>query len=216
MKNLLTCIFTCIVLICSAQDTNIDMTFIGNAGFLLSDRSTHIYFDFPYKSGAFGYMTYEESELEKIKDNALFIFTHKHADHYSRKLVKKQNGKVYASKNRKKIDELNEVIPHFKIKSYKTKHRFSFNHYSYVVEWHDKKFYISGDTEHPETIGTIKNIDYAFVPNWIRTYAKEAGIEIDTQKIVLYHLYPNQTFTGEIPDNFIIFNKQGETYSTSP
>ena len=91
------------------------MTFIGNAGFHMTDGNTNIYFDFPYKSGAYGYMKYSENELSKIKDNAVFIFTHKHADHYAKKLVRKLKGKVYAGSNRKKIkpppDDEEEELP---------------------------------------------------------------------------------------------------------
>lgn len=196
-----------------SQSNDIEITFLGNAGFSMSDGVTHIYFDFPYKSGAYGYMTYNESELDNLKENGIFIFTHKHADHYSKKLLKKINGKVYAKSSRKKISELNKEIPDFNIQAIKTKHRFSTSHYSYLLEWKGIRFFISGDTEHPETIGSIKSIDYAFVPYWILSIAKEKEIEIDTKTKVLYHLYPNQQFAGESPDNFIRFDKQGMRFT---
>lgn len=195
------------------QSNEIEITFLGNAGFLMSDGVTNIYFDFPYKSGAYGYMTYDESELDKIKDNSIFIFTHKHADHYSRKLVKKLKGEIYAGANRKRIDQLNKKLLDFKIQSFKTKHKFSLTHYSYLVDWKGKRFFISGDTEHPETIGSIKNIDYVFVPYWILLYAKEANLDIDAKIRVLYHLYPNQQFDGDIPENYIVFNNPGMKFT---
>lgn len=195
--------------LCSAQTKEINVTFNGNAGFHLTDGNTEIYFDYPYKSGAFGYMTYDVNELNKIKDNSIFIFTHKHGDHYSKKLVKKREGKVYAGRNRKKINKLEKSIPDFKITSYKTKHNFSFKHYSYVIEWHGKKFFVSGDTEHPETIGLIKDIDYAFIPPWILYYAKEKNISIDAKNKVLYHLYPNEDLEEIKTEDFIIFDKIG-------
>jgi hypothetical protein len=194
---------------CFGQTNEIEITFIGNAGFYMTDGNREIYFDFPYKSGAYGYMTYNEAELNKIKDSSIFIFTHKHADHYSKKLVKKLKGKVYAGRNRKKINKLEKDIPDFKIKSYKTKHRFSFKHYSYVIEWHGKKLFVSGDTEHPETIGMIKNIDFAFIPTWILFYAKEKNINVDAKTKVLYHLYPNEEIEEKTSEDFIIFDKQG-------
>jgi hypothetical protein len=191
------------------QTNEIKITFIGNAGFHMTDGNTDIYFDFPYKSGAYGYMTYDETELNKIKDNSIFIFTHKHADHYSKNIVKKLKGKIYSGSNRKKISRLEKDISDFKIKSFRTKHRFSFNHYSYIIDWHGKKFFISGDTEHPETIGLIKGIDYAFIPTWILFYAKEKNITIDAKTKVLYHLYPNQKVEEKPTTDFIIFDKQG-------
>lgn len=192
-----------------AQTSALEVTFIGNAGFHITDGKTNIYLDFPYKSGAYGYMRYSESELSKIKEQSIFIFTHKHADHYARKAVRKLNGKVYARRNRKRIHKLEKSIPDLKITSYKTKHRFSFSHYSYVIDWHGKKIFISGDTEHPETIGLIKNIDYAFVPTWILYYAREKNINIDAKTKVLYHLYPNEKIEEKTDANFIIFDKQG-------
>lgn len=191
------------------QRNEITITFIGNAGFHMTDGNTDIYFDFPYKSGAYGYMTYDETELNKIKDNSIFIFTHKHADHYSKKIVKKLKGKVYSGSNRKKISRLEKDISDFKIKSYKTKHRFSFTHYSYVIDWHGKKLFVSGDTEHPETIGLINGIDYAFIPTWILSYAKEKNINVNAKTKVLYHLYPNEKVEEKKTTDFIIFDNQG-------
>jgi hypothetical protein len=192
-----------------AQTNEITITFIGNAGFLMTDGNTDIYFDFPYQSGAFGYMKYNPTEIDKIKDNSILIFTHKHPDHYSKKIVKKFKGKVYSGRNRKKISKLEKIIPNFKITSIKTKHRFSFNHYSYIIEWHGKKMFVSGDTEHPETIGLIKDIDYAFIPTWIWSYAKEKNIVIDSKTNVLYHLYPTEKVEVNTLSKFIIFDKQG-------
>jgi len=73
--------------VCIAQD-KLHIKFIGNCGLHLSDDATNIYTDFPYKSGAFGYMKYSNVELDSIEANSVFIFTHKHADHYSKKIVR--------------------------------------------------------------------------------------------------------------------------------
>jgi len=34
-------------------------------------------------------MEFDASELDSIKENSIFIFTHKHSDHYSNKSIKK-------------------------------------------------------------------------------------------------------------------------------
>ena len=67
-----------------------------------------------------------------------------------------------------------------------------FRHYSYLINWHGKKIYLSGDTTNPETIGKIKDIDWAFVPYWILKNAKDQNIEIDAKMYGVYHLYPAQ------------------------
>lgn len=144
-------------------------------------------------------MEFEESELDSIKDNSIFIFTHKHSDHYSKKNLKKvlkeKNGKKYGVWDISELENLSEIVDDFEIKAFKTKHKvfgIDFKHYSYLIRWHGKIIYLSGDTTNPETIGTVKNIDWAFVPYWILINAKEQEIKIDAKMIGVYHLYPVQ------------------------
>lgn len=191
------------------QSNEIKIRFIGNCGLYLTDGETNIYIDFPYKSGAHHYMEYDESEISAIKENPILIFTHKHSDHFSRKEVRKLNGKLFGPWNVKKLEQLNASVPDFSIQYFKTKHRFSLNHYSYLITWHGKKLYFSGDTEHAETIGAMQGLDYAFVPYWLLYDAKEKNIRIDTRMRVVYHLYPNQKITGEKPDDMILLDRQG-------
>lgn len=182
-----------------SQTNQISVEFLGNCGLYLTDGTTNIYIDFPYKSGAYGYMEYDELELDSIKENAYFIFTHKHADHYSKKLLKKamkkKKGSTYGVSNIADLENLGSKIEDFSIKAFKTKHTFfgiPFRHYSYLITWHGKKIYLSGDTTNPETIGSVKDIDWAFVPYWLLSNAKEEGIEIDAKMFFVYHLYPQQ------------------------
>lgn len=72
-------IFSTISFLGIGQDKEIQIKFIGNCGLYMTDGELNIYSDFPYKSGAYGYMRYEESELDSVKENSVFIFTHKHA-----------------------------------------------------------------------------------------------------------------------------------------
>lgn len=182
-----------------AQSNEIRIEFMGNCGLYMTDGTTNIYTDFPYKSGAYNYMEYDELELDSIKENSFFIFTHKHADHYSKKnlkkIMKEKGGQKFGVSNIDELQKLGEKIDEFEIKAFKTKHTFfgiPFRHYSYLITWHGKQFYLSGDTTNPETISGIKNIDWAFVPYWILVNAKEQEIEIDADMIGVYHLYPQQ------------------------
>lgn len=175
-----------------SQPGEIKIEFLGNCGLYLSDGETNIYTDFPYKSGAHGYMEFNESELDSIKENSIFIFTHKHSDHYSNKNIKKvlkeKGGKKYGPWNIKALKALEKSVPNFSIEVYKTKHNWSFKHYSYLIRWHGKKIFLSGDTESAAIIGTVKNIDWAFVPYWILLDASEQDIKIDAKKFGIYHL----------------------------
>jgi L-ascorbate metabolism protein UlaG (beta-lactamase superfamily) len=198
------------------QQNEISITFIGNCGLYMTDGTQHIYTDFPYKSGAFNYMEFESAELDRIKEKAIFLFTHKHADHYSKKNLKKvlqeKGGQKYGSWNLSELEKLAESIPDFEIQVFRTKHRFSFSHYSYLIIWHGKRIYLSGDTESAETIGNVPNMDWAFIPYWIVSDAKENNIEIDTKIRALYHFYPNQKIEGEIPEDVVLLTTQNETF----
>ena len=197
-----------------SQSNEIEIKFIGNCGLYLSDGNSNLYIDFPYKSGAYGYMKYDQIEIDSIKENSIFLFTHRHADHYSKKILKqikgKHKGKIFGSWNTKKFEKINNSIDNFKIETFKTKHRFTFKHYSYLITWHGKRLFLSGDTETADLIATIKDINWSFVPYWIVLDAKEKKLKIDTEKFCIYHLYPNQKINNLAPEKIILLNKQGE------
>jgi L-ascorbate metabolism protein UlaG (beta-lactamase superfamily) len=182
-----------------SQTKEIQFEFIGNCGFHMTDGKTDFYIDFPYKSGAYGYMEFNEAELDSIKSNSIFIFTHKHADHYSKKNLKKvmkiKKGKAFGVSNIAELEKLSESIDNFEIQAFKTKHTFfgvPFRHYSYLITWHGKRIFISGDTPNPETIGNMQHIDLAFVPYWLLNNATEQGIKVDAKMFAIYHLHPDQ------------------------
>jgi L-ascorbate metabolism protein UlaG (beta-lactamase superfamily) len=200
-----------------SQTSQISIRFIGNCGLYMTDGILNIYIDFPYKSGAHHYMEYDSSELDSVKSNPIFIFTHKHSDHYSGKLVKKLSkkldGKIYSPWNVKELLKLNNKLTDFTIEAFKTKHRFSINHYSYLISWHNKRIFISGDTEHAETIAALKDIDWAFVPVWLLMDANEKGIKLgDVSKMfAIYHIGPGDNITNnENEPKIKLLNKQGE------
>lgn len=180
-----------------SQTGHITIEFIGNCALHLTDGEANIYIDFPYKSGAFNYMKYDAAEIDLIAQNSVLIFTHNHTDHRSikevRKVRKKKNCQVYGVSDTTELEKLGESITDFKIEAFKTKHvtfGLPFRHYSYLITWHGRRIYLSGDTTYPDTISTIKNIDWAFVPEWIIENAIEQGIEIDADLIGVYHLSP--------------------------
>lgn len=214
MKILFTIVIICISKIGFSHEKEIKIKFIGNCGLYLSDGKSNLYIDFPYKSGAYNYMKYDSKEIENIKENSIFLFTHKHADHYSKKLLKKikskHKGMVFGSWNANRFNKLNNSIDNFNIESIKTKHRFTFKHYSYLITWHGKKIYLSGDTESADTITNIKEINWAFLPVWIILDANEKNISINADKVGVYHLYPSEKVTNSKPEKYLILDKQGE------
>ena len=79
----------------------------------------------------------------------------------------------------------------FILATFENKHRFTFKHYSYLITWHGKKIYFSGDTESASTIASVEQIDWAFIPTWIWQDAKENNLQINATKVAIYHLFYN-------------------------
>jgi len=198
------------------QTNDIKIRFIGNCGLYMTDGATNFYIDFPYKSGAHNYMEYDQSEIENIKENAIFIFTHRHADHYSEKILKKLSGQKFDPWNIEELEQLGKSIPDFEIKAFKTDHTvfgISFKHYSYLITWHNKKIYISGDTTNSDTFALQKDIDLAFVPAWLLMDAKEKKADLKnlSKMYAIYHIGQNDKITTDGTDQKIkLLNKQGE------
>jgi len=182
----------------------------------MTDGKSNFYIDFPYKSGAHNYMEYDKSEIDSIKDNAIFIFTHRHADHYSNKLLKKLTGQKFDPWNIEELEKLGESIPDFDIQAFKTQHKVfgvSFKHYSYLITWHGKKIYISGDTENSDTFALQKDIEWAFVPAWLFTDAVQKGVNVYdiSEMYAIYHIGPNDQITNDENNPQIkLLDKQGE------
>ena len=201
----------------TAQDSTITIRFIGNCGLHMSDGDLDVYVDFPYKSGAFGYMEYPASEIDSIRPNATHLFTHRHPDHYQKKLVKHLSGTVYGPWKVKKKRKADLSLPQyataeFTVEAFKTKHRFAHHHNSYMITWHGKRIYLSGDAESPETIARMDSMDIAFVPTWIMREAKAQNITIKSDRFAIYHLYPNDKVTTDNPKIQLLFT-QGEVLS---
>ena len=189
----------CFALSSIAQSGAISVRYIGNCGMHLSDGAMDLFIDFPYKSGAYGYMTYDGTQLQRIPEGATFLFTHRHADHYSKKLAQPYKTKVHGPWKDKAKNPgdtiLTDTAYDFHVQAYRTKHRFARLHYSYLITWHGKRIFVSGDTEHAETAGSIPQFDVAFIPTWLLVDAKEKQIKLHTDRYYIYHLYPDQQVT---------------------
>jgi L-ascorbate metabolism protein UlaG (beta-lactamase superfamily) len=203
--------------VAKTQTNEITIRYIGNCGLHMTDGTHHIYTDFPYKSGAHHYAEYPDSELDSIREGSYFLFTHNHTDHYykwkAKKIAKRKNAKMYGKRNIEELDKISAIIPGLTITAFKTGHRFSFAHYSYLITWHNKKIYLSGDTETAETILSMKDLDCAFIPAWLFGKiidSNQKSILLDAKSIGIYHIGPKDDVRINWP-SVRMFTQRGET-----
>ncbi len=203
-----------------ARAGELTFTFIGNMAFHITDGQTTLLSDFPYQSGAFGYMKYEMADVPPITDG-LSLITHWHTDHWSLPLFEKMDTKLIAPEDMAaKIADASRVIKiapgapaefhGMTIEATKTIHRLAPGHYSYLVTWHGKRLYFTGDTETPEYILREKNIDVMFLSPWLIRTIERQKLSLDAKTLVVYH----QKETEEIPP-FQDYKrmKQGENFT---
>ncbi|PHR22524.1 MAG: hypothetical protein COA38_17970 [Fluviicola sp.] len=201
-----------------SQNEEITIRFISNCGLHITDGNANIYVDFPYRSGAFIYDEFDRAEIDSIQDSSIFLFTHTHGDHYSRKnmkyVLKHKKGKKYGKWNIDSLVNLESELTDFKIVAIKNKHNFSFAHYSYCITWHGKRIFIAGDAESTETVLRQKELDWAFIPGWIFIAVLDEKKEIDTKMMGIYHIGPKDSIKIIHP-KVLVLNKQGELITIS-
>jgi len=197
---------------------HLTLQFIGNMAFSISDGKTTLYSDFPYESGAFGYMKYDLKKI-KIPNNGVCLITHAHRDHWASELFQPLNLKIIGPPDVLKGIDSSRVIPFAKeiqyegirIEPISTPHG-NITHYSYVVTWHGVRMYFTGDTEELKTLLTIKDLDVAFISPWLAQSLTKNNQKVDAKRIIIYHhadgekviapnnsIVPNQSQIFEIP-----------------
>ena len=172
--------------------------FIGNAAFEISDGSTSILTDFPYQSGAFGYMKYRDSEI-RTRSGAVCLFSHRHADHFAPSLIDKIGCSVIGpSEVLSRVPESQQLrgapLWHFgsaTIRCISTEHG-SVEHCSYVIDWHDLRIVFAGDVEHLELLKDLASVDVLFSPVWLADKAQAARASWPGLKIILCHRKPDE------------------------
>ena len=71
------------------------LTFIGNEAVQITDGSTTLVSDFPYRSGYAGYMTYDFGTVAP-PGKVLCLITHRHPDHFEPSLLARTSWQVMA------------------------------------------------------------------------------------------------------------------------
>jgi Xaa-Pro aminopeptidase len=198
-----------------AQADQLELRFIGNMAFAISDGSTTLYTDFPYESGYSDYMTYDFDAVPKTP-GALCLITHGHRDHFDAPLFAKMEARLIAPPAVAAKVSAGRAIPFAPKMSYRniaiealpTPHA-SIEHFSYLVTWHGRRLYFTGDTDSTDQLLAMRDLDVAFVSPWLLEAVADKKKSIDAKQVVVYH----QTSDENVPliQNRIVL-RQGEAF----
>lgn len=201
-----------------AQADSLQVRFVGNAGFELSDGVTTLLVDLPYESGAFGYMSYDPAALDPA-GHVVSVVTHRHADHFDAGLFLATTWDIVgpaevtaAFAPARVLEGRIVMVGDFRIQRFRTPHRDT-EHYSYLIAWRGHRMYFVGDTEDPTHLLSTEGLDVTFVTPWLSCAVEGAGRTLSADRIVLYHHSPNQTspVCGQ-PDVL----EQGDVFTVRP
>ena len=207
-----------IIILCVSiglEAKQLEVKFIGNASVGISDGKLTVVSDFPYQSGYSGYMEYD-FEKSKPKGRVLSLITHKHSDHFETLLFEKTDWLVLApdeiklelNKNRRLKMEKIVRFDGVEIQPVSSPHA-KIEHYSYLMKWHGKSFFFTGDTESVEALEFAKDVDVLFITPWLMRKAERTGTDISAKKIVVYH----QAKDENVPCGKCYVFKPGESFN---
>ena len=190
--------------------------FLGNEAFEITDGRATLLTDFPYESGAFGYMEYDPAELHARPDS-LCLFTHAHADHFAPSLVARIGCRVFgpapvlaaAPRGTALAPGADGEVAfgEIRIRPIATRHGDA-PHLSYRVAWAGSVLYFAGDTDDPRPLAAEKRLDGLFVSPWLLAAARRAGTLPPAERLVVYHQRREETIP---PGNGRIVPSPGET-----
>jgi L-ascorbate metabolism protein UlaG (beta-lactamase superfamily) len=172
--------------------------FIGNAAFEISDGTVTLLTDFPYRSGAFGYMRYAAAELTR-RDAALCLFTHGHADHFEASLLPAVGCRVAGPSAVLAATPAAARMPGtapwtwgpLSVTPHPTPHADG-GHFSYLVTWAGRRLYFAGDTEAVDLAGPAGTADVLFLTPWQLGAALASPALPPRARIVVHHHGPEE------------------------
>ena len=141
-------------------------------------------------------------DIPEIKDGVSLI-THFHRDHWDKSLFEQMDLHIIAppklmeslgtEKKTRFADKM--VFKDLSVEATATPHRFAPEHFSYLVTWHGLRLYFPGDTETPEFMLPLKDIDIMFISPWLIRTIERQDLSLDAKILVVYH----QKIGEEIP-----------------
>ncbi len=205
-------------------DSELTATFLGNQAFRITDGETILFTDFPYESGAYGYMTWEEELLQPVADSYCLI-THEHRDHFAAELVERLGctvvgpPSVVALLEGSGVVADNEVVAlgPLTITPLDTPH--NVEHRSYRVKWGEVSLYFTGDTETVDTLAEQEPLDVLFSSPWMFDSTLRRDALPTVGQVVIYHHRQGQVLPacraceGEADCTPCLVPSQGQTFT---
>lgn len=176
-----------------ARAEALEVFFIGNEAFQITDQTHILMTDFPYRSGAYGYMEYDY-DFTSVTGDVVSLITHGHEDHFAPVLFEEQGWKIIGPKtvtamlSRHKVIKFEQDIKYgpMNIHPRKTSHG-NTEHYSYLVDWQGKKLFFTGDTEDLVALEDLPELDALFITPWFFRKAWQNNQLPVARKIIIYH-----------------------------
>jgi L-ascorbate metabolism protein UlaG (beta-lactamase superfamily) len=202
-----------LALLTQAPDSGLSVRFIGNEAFEISDGGHTIVTDFPYRSGAFGYMTYEPQS--GFSGEVLALVTHGHLDHFDPAQWRDSSWFILGPRavtltlpfgRRLTLDSV-VTFGRFVIRPRVTPHADQ-EHYSYLVDWGPLRLYFAGDTEDPSFLRAASGVTHAFLTPWLWTTVNQDPAGLPDAEIIFYHHIAGQRLP---PCQACWLPRQGET-----
>jgi len=154
-------------------------------------------------------MEYDAREIRSSTPQSIALVTHRHGDHWDRPLFEKTTWKVIGPADAVSGVDPGRVVRSLAVAPARTTVTFEgiavealptphagIGHYSYLVTWHGRRLYFTGDTDDAGQLLEMKNLDVAFVSPWLYQRAEKSGRRIDARRIVIYHQTADETVPG--------------------
>jgi len=198
--------------------TELDFKFIGNATVRITDGERTLVTDFPYRTGASGYMRYNMKDFDS-QGEVISLMTHSHYDHWDALVYREklwtligppQMMKAYEGPSAHPVESGTPMeYEGIRIEPTATRHG-KVEHYSYLVIWHGVRIYIAGDTEREQYVLAEKDLDIAFVTPWLLRTIFDQGKRIAAKQVVVYHHKYGEEI---VPYDGAILPEQNDTFT---
>ena len=179
------------------KSIEVRIRFIGNAAFEISDGTTTLLTDFPYHSGAFGYMKYHTHDVRPT-GRVVCLVTHGHDDHFDLQAFAATGWGLIGPSDVTRLVDPSRVldaglpIGAVQVRAIPTDHA-GVGHNSYRVTWGNRTFYFTGDTETAdELLATGETFDVLFVTPWLLADLKRRGVEPPGTSVIVHHHRPGE------------------------